>query len=68
MHYHFLCKRIFSGEVELHHVQTPRQVANIFTKALRLDKFWRILALALLGARRHAELEGETRGVDNEQS
>jgi hypothetical protein len=38
VHYHFVRERVLSGEVELRHVPTDRQVANIFTKALGLDK------------------------------
>jgi hypothetical protein len=38
VHYHFVRERILSGEVELRHVPTDRQVADIFTKALGLDK------------------------------
>jgi hypothetical protein len=38
VHYHFIRERVLSGEVELKHVSTDRQVADIFTKALGLDK------------------------------
>ena len=38
MHYHFLCEHVLSSEVELVYVLTDRQVANIFTKPLGLDK------------------------------
>ena len=38
VHYHFVRERVLSGEVELLHVPTDRQVANIFTKPLGLDK------------------------------
>jgi hypothetical protein len=38
VHYHFVRERVLSGEVELRHVPTYRQVADIFTKALGLDK------------------------------
>jgi hypothetical protein len=38
VHYHFVRERVLSGEVELKHVPTDRQVADIFTKALGLDK------------------------------
>ena len=34
VHYHFVCERVLSGEVELRYVRTDRQVADIFTKAL----------------------------------
>jgi hypothetical protein len=38
VHYHFVQELVLSGEVELQHVPTDRQVADIFTKALGLDK------------------------------
>jgi hypothetical protein len=38
VHYHFLRERVLSGEVELKHVLTDRHVADIFTKALGLEK------------------------------
>jgi hypothetical protein len=38
VHYHFVRERVLSSEVELQHVPTDRQVADIFTKALGLDK------------------------------
>jgi hypothetical protein len=38
VHYHFVRERVLSGEVELQHVPTDRQTADIFTKPLGLDK------------------------------
>jgi hypothetical protein len=38
VHYHFVRERVLSGEVDLKHVPKDRHVANIFTKALGLDK------------------------------
>ena len=38
VHYHFVRERVLSDEVELRYVQTDRQVANIFNKALGSDK------------------------------
>jgi hypothetical protein len=38
VHYHFVRERVLSGEVELQHVPTDRQIADIFTKPLGLDK------------------------------
>jgi hypothetical protein len=43
VHYHFVRERILSGEVELKHVPTNRQIADIFTKALGLDKLRQFL-------------------------
>ena len=38
VHYHFVREQVLSGEVELMHVSTDRQIADIFTKPLGLDK------------------------------
>jgi hypothetical protein len=38
VHYHFVHERFLSGDVELQHVLTDRQTADIFTKPLGLDK------------------------------
>ena len=38
VHYHFVCERVLSDEVELVYVLTDRQTADIFTKPLGLDK------------------------------
>ena len=38
VHYHFVRERVLSGEVELTHVSTDRQIADIFTKPHGLDK------------------------------
>jgi hypothetical protein len=37
VHYHFVCERVLSGEVELQYVPTDRQTTDIFTKPLGLD-------------------------------
>jgi hypothetical protein len=38
VHCHFVRERVLSGEVELQYVPTDRQIADIFTKPLGLDK------------------------------
>ncbi len=38
MHYHFIREKILAKEINLIHVSTKDQVANIFTKALGTDK------------------------------
>ena len=38
VHYHFMREQVLSCEVALRYVQTDRQVADIFTKLLGLDK------------------------------
>jgi len=38
VHYHFIRKKVLAKEIDLIHVSTKDQVANIFTKALNIDK------------------------------
>jgi hypothetical protein len=38
VHYHFVQERVLSGDIELTYVPTNRQIADIFTKPLGLDK------------------------------
>ena len=38
VHYHFVRERVLSIEVDLVYVPTNRQIADIFTKPLGLDK------------------------------
>jgi hypothetical protein len=38
VHYHFIKEKVIAKEIDLIHVSTEDQVANIFTKALRTDK------------------------------
>jgi hypothetical protein len=38
VHYHFVQEHVLFGEVEMQHVSTDRQIADIFTKPLGLDK------------------------------
>ena len=38
VHYHYICERILAGDIYLQYVSTNVQVADIFTKALGLDK------------------------------
>jgi hypothetical protein len=38
VHYHFIRKKVLAKEIDLIHVSTKDQVANIFTKALSTDK------------------------------
>ena len=43
VHYYFFRERVLSGEVELVYVRMDRQVADIFTKPLGLDKLRQFL-------------------------
>jgi hypothetical protein len=38
VHYHFIRKKVLAKEIDLIHVSTKDQVADIFTKALSTDK------------------------------
>ena len=38
VHYHFIRERVQAGEIDLQHTSTHLQVADIFTKALGVDK------------------------------
>jgi hypothetical protein len=38
VHYHFIREKVLAKEINLIHVSTEDQVANIFTKALGADK------------------------------
>jgi len=38
VHYHFIREKVLTKEIDLIHVSTENQVADIFTKALGIDK------------------------------
>jgi len=38
VHYHFIREKVLAKEIDLIHVNTEDQVADIFTKALGIDK------------------------------
>ena len=39
VHYHFVREKVLQGEIEMCHVKTENQVADIFTKGLSNAKF-----------------------------
>jgi len=41
VHYHFIREKVLAKEIDLIHVSTENQVANIFTKALSTEKLKR---------------------------
>ena len=43
MHYHFIRERILADDVDLEHINTNIQMADIFTKALGADKLWQFM-------------------------
>ncbi len=48
VHYHFIREKVLAKEINLIHVNTKNQVANIFTKALgtyKLKKFRKMLGV-----------------------
>ncbi len=38
VHYHFIREKVLAKEIDLIHVSTENQIADIFTKALGIDK------------------------------
>lgn len=38
IHYHFICKKVLEGEIDLEYVRTSEHVANSFTKGLPSKK------------------------------
>ena len=43
VHYHFIRERILAGDVDLQHINTNLQTADIFTKALGADTLWQFM-------------------------
>ena len=43
VHYHFIRERVLVGDVDLQHISTTLQTADIFTKSLGSDKLWQFL-------------------------
>ena len=43
VHYHFIRERVLAGDVDLQHINTNLQTADIFTKALGADKLWQFM-------------------------
>ena len=43
VHYHFIRERVLAGNVDLQHISTNLQMADIFTKALGADKLWKFM-------------------------
>ena len=59
VHYHFIREHVQAGEINLQHVSTNLQVADIFTKALGIDKLGQFVSGSQSYALRVTELEGE---------
>ncbi len=48
VHYHFIREKVLAKEIDLIHVNTEDQVADIFTKDLgtdKLKKFWKMFSV-----------------------
>lgn len=43
MHYHFIREKVLQEEIQLKHVKTEDQVADLFMKSLSRNKFERFL-------------------------
>ena len=75
MHYHFFCECVLSSEVEVAYVLTARQIADIFTKPLGLNKLQNFLSelelhhldMPTFRGRKEEEEEGHERsGIDRD--
>ena len=47
VHYHFIRECILVGDVDLQHINTNLQTADIFTKALGANKLWQFMMMSL---------------------
>jgi hypothetical protein len=45
VHYHFIREKVLAKEIDLIHISTKYQVANIFTKALGTNKLKKFLKM-----------------------
>ena len=48
VHYHFIRECVLAGDVDLQHISTNLQTADIFTKALGADKLWQFMTDLIL--------------------
>lgn len=39
IHYHFIREKVLQGEIDLEHIKTEQQIADVFTKGLSISKF-----------------------------
>ncbi|XP_047259222.1 secreted RxLR effector protein 161-like [Capsicum annuum] len=39
IHYHFIREKVLQGEIDLKHIKTEQQIADVFTKCLSVNKF-----------------------------
>jgi len=39
IHYHFIREKVLQGEIDLEHIKTEKQIADVFTKGLSVNKF-----------------------------
>ena len=66
-HYHFIRERVQAGEIDLQHVSTNLQVADIFTNALGIDKLGKFASGLGLMASGLPSLRGSTTIRDDVQ-
>lgn len=64
VHYHFLREKVLRGEIEMEHMNTEKQVADMFTKGLNISKFEEFRAC--LGIVSKQNLEHNEVGVEGE--
>ena len=60
LHYHFICECIQARDIDLQHISTNLQVADIFTKPLRVDKLVQFTSGLGLTASALPRLRGST--------
>ena len=42
VHYHLIRERVLAGDFDMQHISTNLQTADIFMKALGIDKLWQV--------------------------
>ena len=58
VHYHFIREHVLVGDVNLQHINTNLQTADIFTKVLGADKLWQFAMNLELSTTDHMSLRG----------
>ena len=65
VHYHFIRERVLAGDVDLQHISTNLQTADIFTKDLGADKLWKFMTDLGLTIPDLSSLRGSTEDIRN---
>ena len=59
VYYHFMRECVLAGDVDLQHISTNHQTADIFIKVLGADKLWQFMMSLGLSIADQLKLEGE---------